>query len=112
MPSFYSPRYPSGDALGGRNRFTGSSHRRSSAQSMPAARRLLRPYGSRHANRDFLVACVLAGLLTIGFGAWMALQTGTDGASDALRRFGEAGAALSAGGGRAGAPPPPFWPSP
>ena len=63
---------------------------------MPAARRLLRPYGSRHANRDFLVACVLAGLLTIGFGAWMALQTGTDGASDALRRFGEAGAALIA----------------
>jgi diguanylate cyclase (GGDEF)-like protein/PAS domain S-box-containing protein len=63
---------------------------------MPAARRLLRPYGSRHANRDFLVAGVLAALLTIGFGAWMALRTDGDLASDALRRFGEAGAALIA----------------
>jgi diguanylate cyclase (GGDEF)-like protein/PAS domain S-box-containing protein len=64
---------------------------------MPPARlRLLRPYGGRHANRDFLVASVLAGLLTIGFGAWMALGTDGDGASDALRRFGEAAAALIA----------------
>ncbi len=62
---------------------------------MPSVR-LLRPYGARHANRDFLVASVLAALLTIGFGAWMALRTDGDVASDAFRRFGEAGAALIA----------------
>ena len=62
---------------------------------MPAFR-LRRPYGTRHANRDFLVASVLAGLLTIGFGAWMALRTDGDATTDALRRFGEAAAALIA----------------
>ena len=63
---------------------------------MPAIR-LLRPYGARHANRDFLAAAVLCGLLTIGFGAWMALRPdGGDAQSDALRRFGEACAALIA----------------
>jgi diguanylate cyclase (GGDEF)-like protein/PAS domain S-box-containing protein len=64
---------------------------------MPARIRLLRPYGARHANRDFLAAAVLATLLTIGFGAWMALRPQGDPQSDdALRRFGEAGAALIA----------------
>jgi diguanylate cyclase (GGDEF)-like protein/PAS domain S-box-containing protein len=63
---------------------------------MPAGVRLLRPYGARHANRDFLVAAALGAVLTIGFGAWMALRTDGDGATDALRRFGEAGAALIA----------------
>jgi diguanylate cyclase (GGDEF)-like protein/PAS domain S-box-containing protein len=64
---------------------------------MPARHRLLlRPYGARHANRDFLVASALAALLTIAFGAWMALRTDGDLASDALRRFGEAGGALIA----------------
>ena len=64
---------------------------------MPAGLRLLRPYGARHANRDFLAAAGLAALLTIGFGAWMALRPdGGDAQSDALRRFGEAGAALIA----------------
>src|ERR1700737_914025 len=63
---------------------------------MPAARRLLRPSGSRHANRYFLVAGVLAALLTIGFGAWMALRPDGDVTADALRRFGEAAAALIA----------------
>src|ERR1700682_3695675 len=58
--------------------------------------RLLRPYGARHANRDFLAAAVLAALLTIGFGAWMAFRPEGDAQSDALRRFGEAGAALIA----------------
>src|ERR1700682_3055396 len=58
--------------------------------------RLLRPYGARHANRDFLAAAVLAALLTIGFGAWMALRPEGGAQSDALRRFGEAGAALIA----------------
>ena len=62
---------------------------------MPAFR-LRRPYGARHTNRDFLVASVLAGLLTIGFGAWMALRTDGDLTTDALRRFGEAAAALIA----------------
>jgi diguanylate cyclase (GGDEF)-like protein/PAS domain S-box-containing protein len=62
---------------------------------MPSVR-LLRPYRARHANRDFLVASVLAALLTIGFGAWMALRTDGDVASDAFRGFGEAGAALMA----------------
>ncbi|MEA2634015.1 MAG: hypothetical protein QOH92_782 [Chloroflexota bacterium] len=63
---------------------------------MPARIRLLRPYGARHANRDFLVAAVVAALLTVGFGAWMALRADGDAQSDALRRFGEAGAALIA----------------
>jgi diguanylate cyclase (GGDEF)-like protein/PAS domain S-box-containing protein len=63
---------------------------------MPARLRLLRPYGARHANRDFLAAVVLAALLTIGFGAWMVLRSDGDVQSDALRRFGEAGAALIA----------------
>ncbi|HXN01604.1 MAG TPA: EAL domain-containing protein [Candidatus Dormibacteraeota bacterium] len=64
---------------------------------MPAGLRLLRPYGARHANRDFLAAAGLAALLTIGFGAWMALRAdGGDAQSDAIRRFGEAGAALIA----------------
>jgi diguanylate cyclase (GGDEF)-like protein/PAS domain S-box-containing protein len=64
---------------------------------MPAGLRLLRPYGARHANRDFLAAAVLAALLTVGFGAWMALRPeGGAQSDDALRRFGEAGAALIA----------------
>src|SRR6202158_948986 len=63
---------------------------------MPAGLRLLRPYGARHANRDFLAAAVLAALLTIGFGAWMALRPDDGAQGDALRRCGEAGAALIA----------------
>src|SRR6202162_3640978 len=64
---------------------------------MPTRLRLLRPYGARHANRDFLAAAVLATLLTIAFGAWMALRPeGGAQSDDALRRFGEAGAALIA----------------
>src|SRR5713101_1948151 len=62
---------------------------------MPAFR-LRRPYGARHANRDFLVASILAALLTLGFGIWMGLQNGGDAESDAFRRFGEAAAALIA----------------
>src|ERR1700694_3948019 len=58
--------------------------------------RLRRPYGTRHANRGSLVSSALAGLLTMGFGVWMALRPDGDGTSDALRRFGEAAAALIA----------------
>src|SRR6202045_1293380 len=90
---FCSARLPTGDRGPERNAFTQPSHPR----TMPAGLRLLRPYGARHANRDFLAAAVLAALLTIGFGAWMALRPdGNASQSDALRRFGEAGAALIA----------------
>src|SRR4029077_19278750 len=90
---FCSARLPTGDRRAERNAFTQSSHPR----TMPAGLRLLRPYGARHANRDFLAAAVLAGLLTVGFGAWMALRPeGGAQSDDAVRRFGEAGAALIA----------------
>src|SRR6266550_1981164 len=63
---------------------------------MPSRSRLLRPYGLRHANRDFAVAGALAVLLTIGFGAWMMLRiVGVD-VSQAVDAVGKAVAALIA----------------
>src|SRR2546423_4903239 len=63
---------------------------------MPARPRLLRPYGLRHANRDFAVAGALAALLTIGFGAWMVLRIAGVDVSQTVDDLGEAVAALIA----------------
>jgi diguanylate cyclase (GGDEF)-like protein/PAS domain S-box-containing protein len=63
---------------------------------MPARPLLRRPYGSPHANRDFGIACTGAALLTIGFGALLALRIEGLMAADAIRGFGEAAAALIA----------------
>jgi diguanylate cyclase (GGDEF)-like protein/PAS domain S-box-containing protein len=63
---------------------------------MPARNRLLRPYGFRHADRSFVIVCAVAGLLTIGFGAALALRIEGLLVADAIRGFGEAAAALVA----------------
>ena len=59
-------------------------------------RPLLRPYGVRHANRDFVIACALAALLTIGFGTWMVLRIAGVDVSQVVDDVGEGVAALIA----------------
>ena len=63
---------------------------------MPSRPLLKRPYGSRNANRVFGLACALAAVLTIGFGAVLALRIEGLMIADAIRGFGEAAAALIA----------------
>lgn len=63
---------------------------------MPRRTLLRRPYGSRHGDRDFGIACGVAALLTIGFGVALALRVEGLMVADAIRGFGEAAAALIA----------------